>query len=181
MRLFLGIPAPQPENLRALSRELAAAHQDLRLVPDGSWHVTLRFLGDVHDERARDRLITDVADAVRGRQALACRIERLGAFPKPGDARVVWAAAEAPGIAQLAERVAAATALYGRPPDPRPFKSHVTLGRMKIGGDFTRDIANYRTTVFGTGTCDEVVLWSSTLTPQGPRYDRVAAWPLSPP
>lgn len=178
VRLFLGVPAPEPQNLRALAAELRRNHADMRPVPDGSWHVTLRFLGQVRDPDARERLMDAVSDAVSGRPALPCRLKGLGAFPQAGNARVAWVGVECDGLGRLAERIASATALYGDPPEPKPFRAHVTVGRMKIGGDLSRDVAEYHNTVFGQGAFDEVVLWASRLTPSGPHYDRVASWAL---
>ncbi len=179
MRLFLGCPVPGRDAIQAFARQMKSVHPDLRLVPDGTYHVTLRFLGDVKSEEARERLIAAVTEALRGRAALPCTVAGLGAFPKANAARVAWIGVQAPGIGRLAESINSATALYGEPPDPRPFKAHVTVGRMKIGGDLSREAHEYKDTVFGTGAIDQVVLWSSVLGPGGPTYEAVASWPLT--
>lgn len=176
MRLFVGMPVPGADSLSETAAALKSGHDDLRLVPDGTWHVTLRFLGDVASEQARAQLVASLEDALAGAKGLDCTVAGLGTFPPADRARVVWAGVDAPGIKRFVERVNSATALYGRPPDPRPFHAHVTLGRMKVGGDFRRDIARHRQTVFGQGRLDEVVLWSSELTPSGPVYEPVARW-----
>lgn len=175
MRLFVGIPVPQSEVYRELAGQLEAL--GARPVPDGTWHMTLRFLGDMDDAQpVRDAL----AGALEGEQSLPAVVAGVGAFQSPRKARIVWAAVQAEGVEALAKKVEDATQELGQPPDRRDFVPHVTLARLKRPKDLRSFCGVHESTRFAQGVLDEVVLYRSVLTPAGPRYERAAVFPLEP-
>ena len=135
LRLFFAI------ELDDAAREAAAAvARELRRRPGGDgvrWvrtealHVTLRFLGNV--EAARVPALTE---SVRREVApLAAFASRLGAaqlFPTPRRPRVVaiGLSPEEP-IARLAAAVERGVVGAGFEPEERPFRAHLTLGRVR--------------------------------------------------
>jgi 2'-5' RNA ligase len=73
------------------------------------------------------------------------------------------------GLDDLAAGVVAATAGFGRPPEPRPFHGHLTLARVTRGS--LRDLLGEPVSArFGVRA---VRLVRSRLGPQGARYDDV--------
>lgn len=99
--------------------------------PDGL-HLTLAFLGGV--DPGRVPAITEALAGVAARQrASAVRTGRLGAFARPGSARVLWYGVEdASGvISGLAADVAAA---LGLAPETS-YRPHVTLARARRSVD----------------------------------------------
>lgn len=174
MRLFVGLPVPDSARYEEAKRDVQDAARDARVVPPGSHHVTLRFLGDLHEP---DGVIAALQSACLGRPALPCVVEGLGTFPGgfPSDkrARVVWAGLRAPGIEALAAAVEEGTARFGEPPERRPFVAHVTLARMARPADLRLVVEKHRRTLFAQGVLDRVVLYRSTPTPRGSRYDEV--------
>src|SRR5688572_4685038 len=119
MRLFVALPVPSSPAYAEVTREVVATAPSARPVPDGAWHVTLRFLGEVLDPAP---VAAALDAACRGRPALPCVVEGVGTFPDTGfppgkKARVAWAGVRAPGVEALAEAVVKATAAFGEPPD----------------------------------------------------------------
>lgn len=124
----------------AARAEAAACAERLAAGPGGgavrwgrpeSYHVTLRFLGDVEAERLAP-LAEAVAEEVADVVPFELRLGGAGGFPSARRPRVVvlGLAPEAP-LAALAERVEAGVRAAGLPEADRPFRAHLTLGRVK--------------------------------------------------
>lgn len=176
VRLFVALPVPPSAVYRQVTDELKAAAPAARPVLDGAWHVTLRFLGEVHEPEAAS-LAAALDTACAGRPALPCVVEGLGTFsqgfPPDKRARVAWAGVRAPGVDALAKAVVDATAAFGEPPERRPFVAHVTLARLPNPADLRALVARHQGTLFAQGRIDRVVLYESHLGPGGPRYEEL--------
>ncbi|MFA5944145.1 MAG: RNA 2',3'-cyclic phosphodiesterase [Candidatus Thermoplasmatota archaeon] len=175
MRLFIAIPVPASPVYGDVTAEVKAAAPSARPVPDGAWHITLRFLGEVLDPEPVEAALDS---ACRGRPALPCVVEGIGTFPGTGfppdkKARILWAGVRAPGIDALASAVEQATAGFGDPPEKRRFVAHVTLARLPNPADLRSLVGRHQGTLFAQGLLDRVVLFRSSLGPTGPRYDIV--------
>ena len=180
MRLFLAIPLNDEarhaivHHLKShLSRPLPG-----RPVRPELWHLTLRFLGEV-DEVGGDRIVRAVDDTDRG-PAFALRWGSLGAFPRPRRANVLWLAVDqgesaAEGLAAVVEEAVEAA---GFPPEDRPYRSHLTLSRLRPDQDVTAVLEAVPPLGLAMPV-DRVVLYRSHLGPGGPRYEEVEAFPLS--
>ena len=117
---------------RAVAGRLAcAARGRIRWVAPEQMHVTLRFLGEMSEADA---------DAVRGAlrprletRAFLARVSRPGCFPPSGPPRVLWLGIGegGDGMAELRSELDRRLASAGYPPETRPLRAHVTLGRMK--------------------------------------------------
>ncbi|MES2153933.1 MAG: RNA 2',3'-cyclic phosphodiesterase [bacterium] len=176
MRLFVGMPVPAaglPELTTALESEVPG----VRSVPPGTWHVTLRFLGEVDDvDPVRAALRARLADA----RAAPGRVTGIGAFPDRRRARILWAGILAPGIDAIARRVISATAEFGDPPERHDFVAHVTLARLRDARDVSKFLTTRAGIEFGPAPLDTVVLFSSVLRSVGPAYEPVETYTLKP-
>lgn len=170
MRLFLALPLPA--RLQAELAAVGAAIPGLGAQRPETLHVTLRFLGEVADP-------APVADAVRGVAAkhapFSFELERIGGFPNARRARVVWVGVGAGELnaGALASGIGSALQPLGFEPERRPWKGHVTLGRFRKGPRPVPDTLDRRRK-FGRVEADRVVLYRSTLTPEGARHEALA-------
>jgi 2'-5' RNA ligase len=167
MRLFIAVPVAPSPAFSTATQSLRALAPGARIVPGGSWHVTLRFLGELDDPLVA---VAAMQEALVGVAAIAGEVRGVGAFPAPRAVRVAWAAVEAPGLGHVAERIRDATANLGEPPGNERFAPHVTLARLQRPCDLTFWIDQYRDTLFFSGVFDRVILFSSKLTKLGPVY-----------
>lgn len=156
------------------ARRAAAALVDrLRTAPGGDrvrWvrpenlHVTLRFLGNV----GRDR-VPALAQGVRGEVSGLAPFElRLGA---PGwlSGRVVFLEIEPrEPLVALAAAVERGVVAAGAEPEERPFRPHLTLGRMRRRG--RPGVTSAVTAGSDPFAVEEVVLFESRLQPTGAHY-----------
>ena len=146
-----------------LAREVRG--REVRWAPPESYHLTLRFLGEISAEQAA-RVAARVAEAVAPLAPFELRLGELVAFPSLRRPRVLAASVEpeAP-LAELARRVEAATLRAGLSPEARAFRPHLTLGRV-------RDRAHPDLRAAGPLASEpfrvaEVVLFRSDLHPEG--------------
>lgn len=113
-----------------------AVGPDVRVqwVKPESIHLTLKFLGDISEDRVPG-IQAALARAASGHVRFAVTVEGLGVFPDVRAPRVVWAGFTAHGDAlnRLAADVETALAAIGCLPDPKPFHPHLTLARIKEG------------------------------------------------
>lgn len=134
MRLFVALEVPDGWRRAALelqNRIPADLARDLRFVEARDLHVTLRFIGEVVDDRVPDlqRAIDDLVPPIE----VTLRPVRPGTFGAPARTSAAWLGIEGDrdGLAAIAGRVdrAVASAL-GLPPEDRPYFPHVTLARI---------------------------------------------------
>lgn len=139
-------------------------------------HLTLHFLGDVSaalattvSERLASPLPVEPFDVAVG---------GVGVFPSSGTPRVVWLGVTegARSLAALHREVAGRLDGLGLPLEDRPYRAHLTLGRVKAppGPGFKDALAHERAEAAGRCRVDHVTLFESRLSPDGARYSVVA-------
>jgi RNA 2',3'-cyclic 3'-phosphodiesterase len=184
-RTFIALAVPENlgQKLTRLQTLLAPDLPGTRWSETMPFHLTLAFLGDVADTDLND-VCHATKSAVSVLSPFDLRLEALGTFPDPVRPRVIWVGAVGPGLAPLEtlqQEVARAVRAAGYPPDDR-FHPHVTLGRLKPGRggspDMTALVKHYRTWSPGSFPVTEVVIFASTLNPEGPRYAALGRGPL---
>lgn len=185
MRAFLAVELPEP--VRAGIVEFVAGRRAAapgwRWVAPSSYHVTLRFLGDVEPrfvERAGPEWLRALAEI----PAVPFELHGLGVFPSRRAPRVLWLGVrEAPpggGLDAVFAAIESVCAALGSPPEGKPFHPHVTLARARrearpeapAGGEDVR---------WGPLVASEAVLFRSELLPQGARHTPLARYPLAGP
>lgn len=183
MRLFVSVDLPDDlaPPLGAIQRELADASGLSFTDPDQA-HVTLKFLGDVTDDR-----LEELSDAIRAAVQQAdvppfdATVEGLGAFPSHDYIRVVWAGftAGSTELTRLHEAIDSEMVGLGFEEEEHSFTPHVTLARMEHAGgkELVQSVLDHDPHV-GPMTVDAVRLKESTLTPDGPEYTTVERFPL---
>jgi 2'-5' RNA ligase len=133
VRLFVAINLPDAvrQALWEVTEELRGAPFPIRWVEPESIHLTLKFLGEVAVER-EGQISAGVTAAAGGAKAFVLPIAGFGAFPSPRRPRVVWAGCEGVATLELLQhRVEQEMERLGFPVEGRPFRPHLTLGRVK--------------------------------------------------
>lgn len=170
------------ERLRDLQHKLRpkaqAAGLTVAWVPPPNMHVTLKFLAEIPEES-----VYSIADLLReqlaSRNSFSLTVRGVGAFPSPLQPRVIWVGLH--GLDEVLEKLAqdidqCLSERLGFAPETRPFRAHLTLGRVKQGqGDFINEFAGID---LGTCVINEVVLYQSVLQRSGAEYRALARIPL---
>jgi len=185
IRAFLAIEPPE-EVLQAivrlqekLKREIGGRISWTR--PEGQ-HLTLKFFGDISTDDVNNICLA-VKNRVASGWSLNLKIEKLGVFPDVRKPRVLWCGitGDAAKLAALQKQLDEDFAGIGFPPENRPFRVHLTLGRIKDPHGLTGlDEAMKKHGAFAAGefTSGEVILFQSQLTPQGAVYTKLAEFAL---
>jgi 2'-5' RNA ligase len=153
-RLFIAAWPPDAV-LDALASLPRPVEPGVRYTTRDQWHVTLRFLGSCP--------LDDAIRAFRSIEAAPAVAEVGPAVSRLGRTVVV---APVRGLDVLAAAVESATAAVGEPPDPRPFRGHLTIARLRDRSACR--VAGHRLTT--TFPVDEIHLVRSVLGPTGATY-----------
>lgn len=166
------------------ARSLVPPLPGLRWIRESQLHFTLKFLGDIEEERvaAAKAAASVAARAVTERSGSAgpfrLGLEGLGAFPPRGPARVLWAGCGegADALSALAAAVEEAFNAAGFSREERPFSPHLTLARVKdpdTGRRLARALATVPPEPFGVVSVSSLVLFQSELTPRGAEHSEL--------
>ena len=189
-RLFVAIRFP--ESLRAAlwdaTAPLREAGPSVRWTPVGQLHITLRFLGDVPtgsigeiDER--------LSEAAAACASFTLPLGGVGAFPSLRRPRVLWLGSGSGELSTLHSAVETALKACGFAPEDRPFRPHVTLGRVKRGSRrgavAPGESAELARAAAGVGFRTELgvshlYLMKSRLGPTGATHTVAGEYPLQP-
>ncbi|HYR31898.1 MAG TPA: RNA 2',3'-cyclic phosphodiesterase, partial [Gemmatimonadales bacterium] len=184
-RLFVAINFPETlrQGLWSATESLRSGALPVRWVKPEAMHLTLKFLGDLAAER-QDELAGALRRAAASSRAVTVTVADFGAFPDPRRPRVVWAGVSPePALELLQHQVEQEFGPLGFPPEGRPFRPHLTLGRAERGGPAVhfRDLEGLlgRLTFEQTVTVSSVELMRSVPTHTGADYQPVASGRLS--
>lgn len=180
VRSFFAVEAS--EGLRKAVAKLLprwrAALPGVRWVRPEAIHFTVKFLGQVEAERI-PVAVRAAADALRDLAPFLLDIGGTGVFPAPERPRVLWLGTGegAAALSAIADRLERSLSGAGFRREERPFKPHLTVGRVEGGippgaGERWADLARG---LEETLDVREVVLFRSDLEPGGARYTRMAA------
>ncbi|MDX9733492.1 MAG: RNA 2',3'-cyclic phosphodiesterase [Thermoanaerobaculia bacterium] len=180
IRTFVAVPVEDAVVRRRLAgaRSLLPDLRGVRWAAERQLHFTLKFLGDVEEERIEAARRATAAAARGGPGSFRLALEGLGAFPPKGAARVVWAGcgAGAEALASLAATVEEAFDAAGFPREERPFSPHLTLARVRdplSGRRLAQALPSVPEEPFGTVLVGSIVLYRSDLSPAGPDYSEL--------
>lgn len=172
-----------------VQKELAAFCAPLqRLDVAVSWirpdriHLTLKFLGNVEEST-----VEAIGEALRGAvetvRPFQLRSGGCGAFPSMREMRVIWVGVhgDLEPLTDLHRRVEGALERLGFARENRPFRAHLTLGRvkgrrgLKVLQEALIARQAYQGVIFDVS---EVVLYKSELKPEGAQYTPLKRLPF---
>jgi len=149
-------------------------------------HLTLKFLGSVQASMLADvyGAVSTACDAIH---AFELKVGSLGCFPNMRRPRVVWLGVRDPRdcLAALQQHVETELVQTGHEPDLRPFRAHLTLGRVHRSASVAEIEALGRCvaeTDVGAGASllvDAVHVMRSDLRPSGAVYTELYRAPLA--
>jgi 2'-5' RNA ligase len=112
------------------------------------------------------------------------QIGKIGVFPDAGKPRVLWLGATG-GIEKLTAlqiQLERDFTALGFPQENRPFQAHLTLGRNRNSHILTgiiEIVTKYNDFIAGEFNCQELILFQSKLTTEGPIYTKLENFSFS--
>ena len=174
----------QQELKRRIEPEI---QRDVRIswVRPAKIHLTIKFLGDM-DEQVIDLLSVAVERAIGSQTAVNLPLERLGAFPRSQNPKVLWVGpsmnwergTEAKRIAEIHGALERACEGLGFLREAKPFSPHLTLARIKSGERYVGTVLAKggvldRPLSLGSLAVESVALMRSELKPAGSVYTKL--------
>lgn len=176
MRLFFAIEIPEKiqQKILGVQQELKKSGADIKWVKPANIHLTLKFLGEVEDEKLPE--LVRVGEKIsKDFSPFAVEICGVGVFPNINRPRVIWAGIEngSKEMENLSELLSRQLAKIGFPEEKRRFVGHLTIGRVKSPqrkGHLIESFKSLEKADFGRFPVSSLSLIKSQLTPAGPIY-----------
>ncbi len=135
------------------------------------FHATLIFLGEKTAGEIEE--VKRALDSIES-PAIEVKVKGAGFFPSEKFVKVFWAGVD--GLKELQKQTASTLGYSER------FEGHITLSRIKTQRNLQslKSLArDYENKEFGKTTVSELILFESSLSPQGPRYEELSVKKLS--
>jgi RNA 2',3'-cyclic 3'-phosphodiesterase len=184
VRLFVALDLNESVRaaISAFCEKLRRALPQARWVRTEGIHVTLKFIGEVGEDR-----VTSTRSAL-GKIQFAAPVEMkfrgTGFFPNERRPRVFWAGIEAsPNLAQLASEIETQLEQLGIARESREFHPHLTLARfddLHCIDKLHAALKGLPAQEFGSVVTSDMHLYESKLSHGGAQYSRVATFHFSP-
>jgi 2'-5' RNA ligase len=183
MRTFIAIEISEDiaRILAQIESHLKYAGADVKWVKPEIIHLTLKFLGEISEKKCEGvKLVLD--DIAGSTKPFELSIKDVGAFPKIEHPKVIWVGLDngAKGSKDLAYRIDETLSKIGFAKEERPFSPHLTIGRVrssanrdKLTEKMSSASANFQLSAVPSHKVTSVILFQSTLTPQGSIYTKL--------
>jgi len=183
MRIFLAINTNEKvkSSISEIINKLKKSGANVKWVDPQKAHLTLKFFGET-DNQTIEQIKLNTKNALGKFNNFNIQVKNLGSFPfNRNYIKVVWAGVEkTKSIQNLYDELNKIFNKIGFPPDHKNFIPHITLGRVKKGGNksLIKTVNEFRDYFFGNVLVDELVLYSSKLSPKGPEYTAIEKFKL---
>ena len=184
-RIFVAIEASAQIRgaVQRLVKKLRRAEAKVKWVEPTNVHLTLKFLGDATEQQVAD-VCRVVGQSASGFDPFEFFCHGAGAFPDAARPRTVWVGVREgeSQIVALHQKVDEALGEMNFSRERRRFRPHLTVGRVRGGGPAVRElgglIEKHNEFELGRAIVDELVVFSSELTREGPIYTPLSHAPL---
>jgi 2'-5' RNA ligase len=187
MRCFIAIDID--EKIRSALSDLQQQLQDganvkksdLKWVDPRNIHLTLKFLGEIKDEKVVE--VCNIVKAAAGRhKSFELEIGSVGHFGGKS-AKVLWVGTGRgrENLLELQKDIEESLALAGWPQETREFAGHLTLCRIRkpaTGVKLAQAGEDFKDFKLGTMPVDSVCVYQSELKPTGPVYTQLGNYKL---
>ena len=176
IRCFVAVEIP--ESIQALLKRVQTdlqshIHKGASWTKPGNFHLTLKFLGDIHPEASHD-VSEALQRVVDTHPPFSIAFGGIGAFPNIARPRVIWMGIKqgASTVTRLAKAVNLELTDLGFSTDNR-FHPHLTLARLRTATNLEplkNILRKYDTIVGGSMRVNEIALMQSQLHRNGAIY-----------
>lgn len=179
IRTFIAVEIPEKivSSIANLQDRIKEHKFKIRWVRPERMHLTLKFLGDIVANDI-EKVGGILVETVKGCPPLSLKAKGMGVFPGIKRPRVIWVgiSGQLENLLRLQKSLDENLEDIGFPREKRPFKGHLTLGRIKTRidskklGDALRRFGIFESETF---TADKIVLYRSELKPSGAVYTKL--------
>ncbi len=132
IRIFFALPVPEKIKsiLVDIQEEFKKRTGNIKWVRPSGIHLTLKFIGDVKPERARQ--LWEALEEVDYPEFFNISLQRSGVFPNPRRPRVLWIGINGSmHLESIASKMDSRLLQEGVDTESRKFHPHLTIGRIR--------------------------------------------------
>jgi 2'-5' RNA ligase len=179
IRTFIAIELPEKiiYTIKKVQEEIKSYGLKIRWVRPENIHLTLKFLGDT---KAADteNVARAVSESVTDYPPISLAVKGIGVFPGIKRPRVIWLGVsnQLDVLTTFQKTLDEKLEAIGFPKENRPFRGHLTLGRIKSKidpkklNDALKEFTRFESEHF---LADRIILYKSDLKPNGPVYTKL--------
>jgi len=182
-RTFIAIKVDPESGLLNMIYDLkrTLADEKIKWVDPSNIHLTLAFLGDTGEKMIKT-LSAMLREKCNAFQEFEFVLAGTGVFKNFHDPRVIWAGiVSSEKLPELNQTISSGLKDFGFIIDARPFRPHLTLGRIKSvrdTGNLETVLCKYSDSEFQKVHVREVIFFESILTRTGPLYKPLGVFGL---
>ncbi|MCX6254086.1 MAG: RNA 2',3'-cyclic phosphodiesterase [Bacteroidia bacterium] len=182
-RIFIALKVEAEESLLKMISSLKSglSNESIKWTNPNNIHITLAFLGDTEEERIKI-ISAMLKEKCEGFGKFELIIRGSGVFKNLSDPRVIWTGIDPSGkLAQLNDFIMNGLKSADIKMEGRPFKPHLTLGRIKYLKDLTilkTLMDKFQNSEIQKVPVNEVILYESILLQSGPVYKPLGKYKL---
>lgn len=183
-RIFIAIKVnPDKPFLEMLNSFKSTLNKDvIKWINPENIHITLAFLGNTENDFIKE-IGSMLERTCKNYGGFELMIRGTGIFRNINDARIIWTSIDhSEQLLNLAAKILKGLAEIDVKPDDKPFKPHITIGRIKHLNNrenFKQMTEQYRTVELQKVQVDEVILYESILLENGPKYVALGRYNLN--
>ncbi|HLC88788.1 MAG TPA: RNA 2',3'-cyclic phosphodiesterase [Candidatus Nanoarchaeia archaeon] len=175
-RLFVGIPISEKVklNLGRFIEQLTATGADLNLVSIENLHFTVKFLGDVAEDKIAE-INEKLKAAIKNKPKFKAQLREVGVFPSWQMINVIWIGTDSRELISIIHEASQALD-YIRPEESSTAVAHLTVARVKSRKNkeqLQEVLQKFKLENFGEMVIDKIVLYESKLTATEPIYTEI--------
>lgn len=180
MRTFVAIDL-KPEikkNISQFIQKLESHNPNARWVKNQGMHLTLKFVGEITDDKARE-IRSVLMDLSLRHERFPMKLLGTGTFPpRSRHPRILWVGIEeSQKLMSVQNEVESMLEKLSISREKRRFHPHLTLGRVRSSHNIApvlEELSENRDTEFGSMEVEEITFFKSTLNPTGAEYSALA-------
>lgn len=157
----------------------------LKWVAPQNLHLTIKFLGEVPENKI-EQIKGLINQALRNENAFEIGVDGIGMYPNQHMPRVVWLGIEgSERLKGIHNKLDTTLEKADIPPDKRSFNPHLTIARIRRNTDketvkeIGKTLSGFKVDSLGRCTINNIILYKSDLTPEGPEYTALLSSPLN--
>ncbi len=176
IRSFIAIPLSRDiaQAAAKMVHRLKEAGDGIKWVPTDNLHLTLKFLGDVHNTEVPKvcKVVQQICSSIPPFELV---FQGAGGLPDSDRARIIHAGVtdQTGNLTLIVSQLETCLADLGFKPEARDYRPHLTLGRAKArraSSKVMEKVSLEEKTHLGAMSVDEVQIIASFLDKQGPTY-----------
>ena len=134
IRTFIAFKLPKNiiSSIRKIQENIKSYAFKVRWVNLENIHLTLKFLGDINYTDI-EKVSESIINTVKGHNPISLAVKGAGVFPDIKRPRVIWMGLteEIEKLTGIQNEIEENLETLGFPKEKRPFRGHLTLGRIK--------------------------------------------------